>query len=218
MKAKVEELNGLIRKKNEAIAAEKRIGEQKAKEKDVISEQIAGILKLTVGSYQNKTFDDLITSSTQLSVVRDMQLAGDHAEVKTILTDLGKYFDAKKTLAQKFDPAQISRAQSLLNQINRQSDLIGNLKKDVEYYKFFYDALKKTIEEIVDLDGREKAGNDAEFQRIRFGKIMAILANYLYDYDGYVNYPYLSDIVLEINKRKKANADADIKDLLEKLK
>jgi predicted RNase H-like nuclease (RuvC/YqgF family) len=193
----------------------KRTGEQKAREEKENGKNEA--LSNVVNVYKNKQFDDLINSSTKQSVQRDMQLVGNNAEVKMILSALEKYFNAKDLLSKKFDEIQIQNAQNRLNQITQKSNGLDLLKEDVEYYKVFNTALKGTIKKLVDLDKRKVAAGDTEIQKLKFNDIVSELSNYMYNYYSYGNYPYLSNIVLEIIKRKKPNADADITDLLNSL-
>jgi septal ring factor EnvC (AmiA/AmiB activator) len=210
----VTELTQRISEKDKQIAEAKQNGEQKAKEEKVKgkNETLANILN----SYKNRKFDDLIRSSTKLSVQHDMLLAGNNEEVKPALSDLVSYFNAEELLATKFDAAKIQNAQTQLSQINRQSALLDKLKENIEYYKDFNDELKKTVEKLIDLDSR-KSASETELQKQKFNDIVIELSGYMYDYYDYGNYPYLSGIVLEIIKRKKPDADADITDLLKKL-
>ena len=179
------------------------------------------LLTKVVNNYKDKKFDDLIFSSTKQSVQRDMLFFDDNAEEKVILTDLEKYFNAKDAIEKKYDAKLISDAQTQLNQIKQTSTQLNKLKEDVEYYKSFTDELKKTVEklQLIDGDGPEgkKAGNDTSIQELKLKDILFVLANYMFNYYDFVNYPYLTDIVLEIIKRKQPDADADINDLLIKL-
>ena len=210
----IAELGQILSEKDKEISIEKQkckqiLHEEKEKGK---SEALVNI----VNSYKNKKIDDLIETSTKESVRRDMQLVGNNTEINLILSDLEKYFNAKELLAKKFDATQIKNAQIQLNQIKQQSALLDKLKENVEYYKDFYDELKKTIERLVNLDKLESADGDTEIQKRKFQKILSELSSYMYNYYDYENYPYLSDIVLEIIKRKRSDADANIKDLLDK--
>lgn len=176
----------------------------------------AEILASIVNTYKNRPFDDLIKSSTKASVARDIQLLGNNTEVKTVLNDLLIYFNALELLSKKFDPVQIKTAQTQLGQINRPSKLLDALREDVMFYQDFYIELKETMNKIIFLDGYESADDDSEFQKSKLDKIIIIL-DYMYDYYDFAKYPYLSDILLEIIKRKQPNADANISDLLMKL-
>jgi hypothetical protein len=224
--AQIDILNQKVSEKDRQILSEKQKGEEKLREEKqkyeqrLIEEKEKGkneVLASLLNIYKNKKFDDLIKTSTKLSVLRDMQLVGDNAEMKSILPDLERYFNAEELLGKRFDAVQIKNAMIQLNQIKQQSTLLDKLKENIEYYKDFNDELKKTIERLVDLDKRKVADGDKEIQEMKFQEILSELSNYMYNYYEYGNYPYLSDIVLEIIKRKKPNADADITDLLRKL-
>lgn len=207
-------LKNQLVEKDKQIATTKKQGDQKAREEKEKGK--AEALASIVNSYKNRQFDDLIKSSTKLSVVRDMQLVGNNAEVKPILNDLSVYFNAEELLAKKFDAAAIKNAQTQLNQIKQKSALLDKLKDNIEYYQDFNNELKETIGKLVDLDER-KTANDAGTQKQKFNDIISELSNYMYNYYDYGNYPYLSDIILEIIKRKKIDANTDITDLLRKL-
>lgn len=222
LQKKVDSLNILISQKNQTIIdKDKQITNEKANVKitaenaknDGKAEALAGI----VNSYKNKLFDDLIKSSTKESVVRDMQLVGYNPEIKPVLIDLQIYFNAKELLSEKFDEVQIKNTQTQLSQIKRQSKMLDALKDDVEFYQDFSTALKETVSELVNLDKLKSADGDSEIQKLKFNEIVTILTDYMYNYYDYAKYAYLSDLVLEIIKRKQPNADADITDLLIKL-
>jgi len=204
----------------------RKIQEQQSNEEQQIDEQKARtdketgdneILAIAVNDYKNKKFDDLIKTSTKLSVQHDLLLFNEHTELKPLLSELEKYFNAKELLEKKFDATQTNNILTELNEINQQSTLLDKLKEDLKYYKDFNDALKKTVENILIFDGDgpggKKAGDDARIQELKLKDILYELANYMFNYYDFVNYPYLSDIVLEIIKRKQPDADADIKDL-----
>jgi len=224
LQKKVDSLNILISQKSQTIIdKDKQITNEKANVKitaenaknDGKAEALAGI----VNSYKNKLFDDLIKSSTKESVARDMQLVGNNPEAKPVLNDLQIYFNAQELLSKKFDAVQIKNAQVQLSQMKRQSKLLDALKNNIESYLDidFNTALKETISKLVDLDKKKSAAGDSDVQKLKYKDIVNDLADYMYNYYDYVNYPYLADIVLEIIKRKRYNADADITDLLIKL-
>ena len=208
-------MNKQIFTKNQQISDEKLTCEQKSREEREKGKN--EVLSSVINSYKNKRFDDLIMSSTKLSVQRDIQLVGNNSEIKPILLDLERYFNAEELLAKKIDSAQIKNAQLQLIQIKQQSVLLDKLKENIDYYEEYNDALKKTTEKLVVLDTVTDAKGDASVQKLKFNDISSELTNYIYNYYDYVYYPYLSDIVLEIIKRKQPNADADITDLLRKL-
>lgn len=177
------------------------------------SEAFASIADL----YKNQSFDYIILSSGKESAARDIQLVGDIPEVKPVINDLLNYFKAQELLSREYDGTQIKNAQTQLSQIKRQSELLDALKDDVEFYHDFSNALKGTIGKVVDLDNRKSAGSDSEIQKLKFDEIVTILTDYIYNYYDYDRYQYLYDIVLEIIKRKRLDADADVADLLRKL-
>jgi chromosome segregation ATPase len=208
-------LKNQLLEKDKQIATTRQQGDQKACEEREKGK--AEALANIVNTYKSRQFDDLIKSSTKESVLHDRQLADNNAEIKPILSDLLIYFNAIELLAKKYDAAQIKNAQTQFNQIKQKSALLDKLKENIEYYQDFNDALKETIDKLVNLDKRKAADGDLEIQKLKFNEIVTELTTYMYNYYDYGNYPYLSDIVLEIIKRKKPNADADIKDLFNKL-
>lgn len=167
--------------------------------------------------YLKKTFNDLIESSTKQSIEKDQQLFGDKIELKSLLSDLEKYFKAKELLNKKYDPGQIEIAQNELNQIKRESELLSKLKNDLRLYKTYNDGLKEMLSEIVKIDANPNqtvSGLPEEVQKLKFYKI----SSYIFNYDfNLKDFPYLSNIVLEIIKRKTPSPDAEVSDLIQKL-
>ncbi len=106
-----------------------------------------------------------------------------------------------------------------MEQIKRESALLSKLKETIGNYQVFNEGLKETLGKIVVLDKAEAvSGMSKEIQRKKFDKILAEISAYIFNYDfNFSNYPYLSDIFLEIIKRKQPNPDADISDLLKRL-
>ena len=202
--------------KDKQIATIEQQGVQKAQQEKERGKRET--LTNHVNTYK-KPFNDLIKSSSKESVQRDMQLVGNDAEVKHILNDLQIYFNVKELLTMKFDAVQIKNAQTQIEQIKQESALLDKLKETVGNYQIFNDGLKEMIGKLVALDNRESvAGMGNEIQKQKFNKIMSEISTYIFNYDfNFIDYPYLSDIVLEIIKRKQPNADADVTDLLKKL-
>lgn len=221
LQTKVDSLNTVISKQNQIITdKDKQITNEKANAKTTAdkakNDGKAEALASIVNSYRDLPFDDIIKSSSKESVARDMQLVGNNLEVKTVLNDLQIYFNAQELLSEKFVAVQIKNAQTKLSQIKRQSKLIETLKDNVMLYQDFNTALKETINKIHELDKQTLADGDSDIQKLKFNDIITIM-DYMYNYYHYVNYPYLSKIVLEIIKRKHPNVDADITDLLKML-
>ena len=219
---KVDSLNAVISKQNQLIVdKDKQIINEKANAKtsadSAKNNGKAEAFSSIINFYKNHSFDDLIQSSTLESIGRDLQLVGNNPEVNLILNDLQIYFSALELISQKYDAVNIKSAQTQLNLIKQQSKLLDVLKVNVEYYEDFNTDLKKTIEKIVDLDKIKTAAGSPEIQKLKFNEVLSILTDYMYNYYDYAKYPYLSEIMLEIIKRKQPNADSSIIDLLQRL-
>jgi hypothetical protein len=206
-----------IAEKDNQITAEKQKGEQKEQEKYDAGKN--EILAMIANSYKSKSFDELLKSSTKESAQRDLLLFQNQAEIKQILSDIENYFNAKELLDAKLDIVQIKNVQNQLGQIKQKSTVLANLKEIIGNYQTFNDGLKETIGKIKTLDNAEEVSKlSKEVQKKKFDKILAELSSYIFNYDfNFSDYPYLSDIFLEIIKRKQPNPDADILDLLNKL-
>lgn len=206
----------LLEKDNEITSVQKQ-GEQKAYQEKENGKREA--LANLVETYKNKPFDDLIKSSNKETIHRDIVLVGNNAEVKLVLNDLLKYFDAKEQLTKKFDAVQIMNTQTQLNQIKQKSILLDKLKKNVGNYQKFNDGLKVMLKKLNKIDEEIQGENmDEETRNTKITKIMSEISSYIFSYDSnFTDYPYLTDIVLEIIKSKQPNADADVTDLLRQL-
>ncbi len=210
-------LTSMIFEKEKQVLAERETIEQKIKEANQSgkSEVLSGILN----SNKQKQFDQLLKSSTRESVYRDLQLVDDSTELKSILQDLEKYFNARELLEQKFDVIQIKNAQNQLNQIKQKSELLDKLKETVSNYQIFNSGLEEMISNIIALDNKEEVdGMSVEIKQMKLNKILSKISPYIFNYDfNLSDYPYLSDIILEIIKRKQPDPDAKLTDLLKKL-
>lgn len=206
-----------ISEKDKQITAEKQKSEEKAREENEKGKN--EILATIVNSYKNKSFDELLISSTKESVQRDLRLVENTPDIKPILFDVEKYFSAKELPDAKLDAAQVKSHQIQLEQIKQESALLSKLKEILGNYPIFNTGLKETIGKIMALDNAEAvSGMSREVQRKKFDKILAEISSYIFNYDfNFSDYPYLSDVLLELIKRKQPNADADISDLSKKL-
>lgn len=177
------------------------------------------VLDSILYSYRGKTFDTIIYSTTILSVKRDKQLIGDNAEVKQLFADLIVFFETKDLLETKFDALKIKNAQSQLYQIKRESVYISKLKEKLDNYQSFSNGLKDCLIKIIELDKKELvAGQKDDIKKLKFNKILSPISAYIFNYDfNFNDYPYLSDIVLELIKLKTPDPDANISGLLDKL-
>jgi len=137
------------------------------------------------------------------------------------LSDLEKYLNIKELLEEKFNAAKIENAQKELKQIKRQSQSLSKLLDNLENYQTFNDGLKETINKLISLDGKELvSGMSEETQKMKLNKIIKKIEIYYYifNYDfNFLDYPYLSNVILEIIKRKVPNPDKNISDLLQQL-
>lgn len=210
-------LKAYISEKDKQIVAEKDICVQKSSEEYEKGKN--EILSSILNNYKNKSFEELLKSSSKQSAQRDLKLVENTPEVKQILSDIEKYYSAKDLLNTKVDAVQIKNFQIQLGQIKRESALLNKLNEMIGNYQNFNDGLKETMEKIIALDNREAvSGMSKEVQKKKFDKILAEVSSYIFNYDfNFSEYPYLSDIFLELLKRKQPNPDADITDLLKKL-
>jgi hypothetical protein len=212
LKGTVAGLDQKNREKDTQIVQEKQNSENKVKIENENGKK--EILKNIASIYMDKKFDDLIKVSTKVSIQRDQKLLNNNVEVQSILSDLETYFILEELLENKIDTAQMKIAQMQLSKIKRQSGLLDTLMQNIQDYKTYNEKLKKTIEKLINLDNQKGAYDNPNLQNKKFSEIILELSNYMYNYYDYGKYPYLSNIILEIIKRKKFKADADITDLL----
>ncbi len=205
-----------ISERDRKITIEQQKAEQNAKQE--FEKGKNEILTLIVNKYKSQSFDELLKSSSEQSVRQDLLLCQGIPEIHLILSDIQKYLKAKGILDTKLDAAQIKNQQILLSQIKRESVLLDNLKEIIINYQKLNDGLKESVERISAFDKIIEAASNKEVQKKKFDKILAELSSYIFNYDfNFSDYPYLSDIILELIKRKQPNADAEISDLLKKL-
>jgi myosin heavy subunit len=213
----IEVLSKSVTEKERLLLEEKQRSAQTAKQEkeNGKNEALANVIK----TYKIQPFENLIELSTQLSVIRDEESLGVNSEVKPILEDLMKYFDAKNIFEHKYEPSKMKYAQEKLKTINQKSESIENINELVENYQTINEGLKEMIERIIALDNRESVIDlSKEVRNQKLNKIMTEISAFIFDYDfNFSDYPYLSEVVLEILKRKQPNPDADISDLLKKL-
>lgn len=207
-------LNSMIIAKDNKISAVKKDGEEKAIVEFNKGQQNA--FSQIVQSYQGK-FDDLIISSTRLSVDRDFRIIGSDGGARKRLQDLKDYFLVQQILEEKFDAKKLQNAQTQLKSITEQSLLLDKLNTSIRDYELCNDALKTTIGKILEID-KKFVANDDYTQKAKLKDIMSELAWYFRNYKfNFVDYPYLTGIVLEIMTRKQGDSNANISDLLSKL-
>jgi hypothetical protein len=206
-------LKQMIKGKDSEVAAAKQDGLNKAAEQYRAGQQNA---YSGIGRSYHRNFDDLIKSSTRLSIERDLTLVGSDTVARQKLHDLQKYFAAQHILSEQYSEQKVKNAQSQAESIE-QSESVKNLIDKLGKYKLCSDALKITIGKILVID-RVSTANDDYTQNVKLQDILSELSWYFRNYSSdFTDYPYLSDIALDIMKRKQRDANTDIKDLLNKL-
>lgn len=210
---KVKELENLISAKDKQIAQEKELGQQKS-----IQEKEKGkseILNLIIQTY-NKPLDELIINTNIKSVERDMSIVGDKTVIQQKLLNLQKYFNSEQVLNEKYSEQKVENAITQLKSIE-QTELVLKLSDKLSKYKLCNDGLKTTIDKILEID-KKFVANDEYTQKTKLNDVLAEIAWYFRNYRfNFIDYPYLSEIVLEIIKLKQKDANTDIAILKEKL-
>ena len=210
---KVKELENLISAKDKQIAQEKELGQQKS-----IQEKENGkseILNLIIQTY-NKPLDELIINTNIKSVERDMSIVGDKSIVQQKLLSLQQYFNSEQVLNEKYSEQRVENALTQLKSIE-QTELVLKLIDKLSKYKLCNDGLKSTIDKILEID-KKFVANDEYTQKTKLNDVLAEIAWYFRNYRfNLIDYPYLSEIVLEIIKLKQKDANTDIATFKEKL-
>ncbi|MCL2312736.1 MAG: hypothetical protein FWC41_09685 [Firmicutes bacterium] len=187
----------------------------KEKEQQKYTEGQQNIYNQIAQTY-NRPFDELIISSTKQSVERDLKLVGNNETARKKLQDLQKYFNAEQILTERYSEQKVKTVQSLIDNIE-QSGEVKNLTDKLEKYELCNNGLKTAISKILEID-RKFVANDEYTQETKLQDILSVLSWYFRNYRfNFTDYPYLSDIVLEIMKLKQKDANTDIKHLLNKL-
>lgn len=210
---KLKELENLISAKDTQIAQEKELGLQKS-----IQEKEKGkseILNLIIQTY-NKPFNELIKNSTLKTVGRDMTIVGDKTVIQQTLLRLQLYFNSEQVLNKKYSEQGVENALTQLKSLE-QTELVLKLTDKISKYKLCNDALKTTIDKILVID-KKFVANDENTQKTKLIDVLAEIAWYFRNYHiNFIDYPYLSEVVLEIIKHKQKDANTDIAILKVKL-
>ena len=208
-------LTGTIKSKDGQIANLK-IDEAK-KQQEKYNEGVQNVYNQIGQIYLIENFDHLIEYSTPKTVERDLQLVGNgNAELTKKLKALQIYFVAQQVLEERYNEQNVKKAQGQLSIISP-SNLIQTLNVNLGNYKLCNAGLQTTIGKIVELDKKFDANNE-DTQKTKLRDILFELSWYFRNYRfNFSDYPYLSNIVLEIMKLKQQNANANISNLLDKL-
>ena len=123
----------------------------------------------------------------------------------------------KQVLSEQYNEDKVKSAKTQTDSLE-QTELVKYLTDKLVKYKLCNDGLKDMIKEICEKD-RTFIANDPYSQDTKKADVSSIISRYFYDYPSFsfADYPYLSDIVLEIMKRKQKDANTKILDLPEKL-
>ncbi len=198
--------------KDKQIVAANTDGDKRAQEQYNLGRQNA---LLQVEFTYHADFDNLTKSLTQQVVERDFPLITDEA-IKKKMQDLIKFFGAQQFLFEKYNEQKVKSAQMLVSSLE-ETELVKQLTVNLRDYKLCTDGLKFTISEIQEVD-RKFSANDAYSKQKKLELIMSKISDFFHNFlFNSVDYPYLSDVILEIMKRKQNNSDAKIDDLLNKL-
>jgi len=178
-------------KKGDEITAAKQEGERKATEQYKAGEQ-----SVYARNYQGN-FDDLIKSSTLLSVQRDLALAGNDAAIKKKLEDLKKYFSFQQLLSEPYDKQKVAEALRQIAGIE-QSDEVKKLTEKLQKYELYSNGLQKRIEDILEIDKNSPTYSVDTYKEEKQKDMLYVISDYCYNYYSYIDYPYLSKTVSEI--------------------
>lgn len=227
-KAEMNKNDGLFKQKNDSINLLKKqivdlnklkLDDNQKYLQNLLEENIKGkneVKSKFINNYKNKKFDDLIVSSSKNSIQRDILIIDDN-DVKPILNDLIIFFEAKEILEKRYNAEQLNSTQLQLNKLKQQSTMLTVLNDNIESYLSFNNGLAECLVKIDVIDKNGPAGTNKEVKKLKYDRILSEISMYIFEYDfNFVDYPYLSDIVSQLIKRKRTNPDADINDLIKK--
>lgn len=205
----------LLQKKEEEVANSKNqcfISEERK-----FNEGKLSVINQISLKYTTKNFDDLIFLSSKQSLQTDLELIGNNDVAEGKIKNLLSYFEATSILDKKLNSIDISVSLNKLKGINEKSSLLANSKTTIENYGLVNDALKSTINKIIDWDKKFQVYTEDE-RKDKFKDILGDLSWFIRNYRfNFKDYPYLTEIVLEIIDKKQKDVNADVSDLLKKL-
>lgn len=224
-------IEGQLKQKNDSISILKKqkseivqkISDEKIKSDQYLTNEKekykAELLNKIAVTYKDKKFDDLIASSTKMSVERDIQLLGENNELNQVLNELKIYFEAKTLLEIQFNTEHIKTTLIELNKIKQQSVSLEKLKYQLENYQLVNNKLIECLNSIKEIDKKETVmGMDKEIKQLKFDKILNEISKFVFDSDfKQADYPYLSDILFQVIKLKIPNPDTDITNFSKKI-
>jgi hypothetical protein len=189
-----------------------------------LSDERLNAQKQTTASFfstlRNMPFDELAQGYSLSLLQRDLEAAKNFPDIKSILQEINSVLLAKQVLERKYDAVLVKENLDKLSKIKRESSLLRKLRSNLENYKVVQRRLEECITKLQILDANESAPPDQpqEVKSKKFAKVMAEISAVVFNVDlNAADYPYISDIVFELIKRKKPNLDADISDLMQKI-
>lgn len=214
-------LKRLIIEKDKVLLNERNNNKTKLKD-EYVSGQNA-VLQNIINTYNTKTFDELLKTSTIEFVMRDKLLLENNLQTQQLISDLIVCLEAKELFRHKFEATKAKLYQSKLIEIKHKSVVLEKIKSDLEEFQSLNEGLKETVVKLIQFDKDEKkgfsvAGMSLEVQKMKLNKIFDEISLFVFNYDFKVNdYPFLADVIFEIFKIKQPNPDAEISFLLNKL-
>jgi len=208
----IKEKESYITEKQKQLQQEREIGKQNA-----IQEKEKGKVEIQNNIVQkyNKPLDELIVTTTLKSLERDISIIGDKTIVQQKILSLQTYFNSEKSLNEKYNQEKVDNAINQLKSLEQTENVLKNIDK-LSKYKLCNDGLKTTIDKIVENDKIVATTEDTQKDKLK--DILVDIAWYIRNYRfNFNDYPYLSEIVLEIIKSKQKDANTDISLLKEKL-
>lgn len=174
------------------------------------------IVSSIVNTYTNRSIDELIEASSKSLIQRDLLIVNGTNDVATKMNYLILYFKGKSLLEKRYNFEELKTIQLELNQIKQPSVQLDKLKRNINKYQTFNQGLIECFDKINLIDEKEIVkGLPEEIINQKRIKIIAEISNYIFDYDfNFMDYPYLSDIMLKVINLKKPNPDADISILI----
>jgi hypothetical protein len=188
---------------------DKLVIQEKLNSKQEFIDRIANDYKLP--------FSDLLKIVNLNSIERDLVLIGDNKEVNDVIFKLRNYFLAEQVLHSKYNDGNVNNALNLIDKIEK-VELVELLKDKLDKYSDVNAGLLKAVNDIILLDSKTKAANNPNIQK---EKLKLILGHFAFFYKNYQfnfsDYPYLTEIIVSINKLKQKDSDSDLNEFLDKL-
>lgn len=173
------------------------------------------IINLLIESYNN-SFDELIKNNSYFSIKRDLRIIGVSTSIQNKLDQLLIYFESETILKSKYNSEKAAEAKAKLSKIE-QSQLVIDLSDKIEKYRLKNEGLIKSLDKIILADSRNKVSEPEEHES-KLKDILTEIASFYRNYKfKFLDYPYLTEIVLEVQKLKQKDSNADIKALREML-